>query len=99
MANFYDILAEATTDLKEQVRQIILRLNSIADPQKFVYAAAKSIFTGPTFNDTTFTASTTLTAEDIEITTVGKGVIMKSPNGNRWRLTPSNAGASVWTAL
>ena len=36
---------------------------------------------------------------DVELTTVGKGLIVKSPNGTRWRLTPDNAGASVWTAV
>jgi hypothetical protein len=38
-------------------------------------------------------------ADDVELTTVGKGIIVKSPDGARWRLTPSNAGVSVWTAL
>jgi len=36
---------------------------------------------------------------DVELSTVGKGIIVKSPNGTRWRLTPDNAGASVWTAV
>ena len=35
----------------------------------------------------------------IETTTTGEGFIAKSPNGNRWRLTPDNSGNSVWTAL
>jgi hypothetical protein len=38
-------------------------------------------------------------ATDIETTTTGNGLIMKSPNGNRWRLTPSNTGLAVFTAL
>lgn len=36
---------------------------------------------------------------DIECTAVSKGLIVKSPDGNRWRLTPDNSGNSVWTAL
>lgn len=41
----------------------------------------------------------TATVTDVEASTVGKGLIVKSPNGNRWRLTPDNSGNSVWTAL
>lgn len=36
---------------------------------------------------------------DVEILTLGRGVIMKSPNGTRYRLTPSNDGISVWTPV
>jgi len=39
------------------------------------------------------------TANDIEITTVGKGIILKSPNGVRWRITIDNSGTLVRTAL
>jgi hypothetical protein len=35
---------------------------------------------------------------DVEVVTVGKGVIIASPNGSRWRLTVSNAGALVIAA-
>jgi hypothetical protein len=38
-------------------------------------------------------------ATDIEASTTGTGLIMKSPNGSRWRLTPSNTGLPVFTAL
>jgi hypothetical protein len=44
-------------------------------------------------------AGVLMTADDIEISTIGKGVIVKSPNGTRWRLTVDDAGASVWTSL
>lgn len=38
------------------------------------------------------------TGANIEI--VGnQALILRSPNGTRWQLTVSNAGASVWTAL
>jgi len=37
--------------------------------------------------------------DDVEITSIGKGVIMKSPNGTRWRLTVSDAGALVTTQV
>lgn len=36
---------------------------------------------------------------DVEVTDLSKGVVIKSPNGNRWRLTVSNAGAVSATAL
>lgn len=36
---------------------------------------------------------------DVEFTTIGVGIIAKSPNGTRWRLTPSDAGTSIWTSL
>jgi hypothetical protein len=32
------------------------------------------------------------TAGDVEVTTLNKGVIVKSPNGTRWRITVDNAG-------
>jgi hypothetical protein len=38
-------------------------------------------------------------AGDVEVTDLTKGVVIKSPNGNRWRLTVSNAGAVSATAL
>lgn len=37
--------------------------------------------------------------KDVEIMTIGCGVILKSPNGNRWRITVDNSGAFVSTAL
>jgi hypothetical protein len=36
---------------------------------------------------------------DVEITGTSYGVIQQSPNGSRWRHTPSNEGLSVWTPL
>lgn len=36
---------------------------------------------------------------DVEVETLGAGVIVKSPNGNRWRLTVSNAGVVGATAV
>lgn len=36
---------------------------------------------------------------DVYIDQVGSGVIMKSPNGQCWRMTVSNAGAPVFTAI
>lgn len=38
-------------------------------------------------------------AGGIRINGVGRGLEVQSPDGNYWRLTPSNAGASVWTAI
>lgn len=39
-----------------------------------------------------------LSTGDIELETIGKGVIIKSPDGTRWRVTVSNAGAMVVAA-
>ena len=36
---------------------------------------------------------------DVFLSDIGKGVIMKSPNGNCWRMTVSDAGAAVFTAM
>lgn len=36
---------------------------------------------------------------DVYISDIARGVIMKSPNGNCWRLTVSNAGAPVLTNI
>ena len=38
-------------------------------------------------------------AADIEVTDSTKGVILTSPDSNRWRVTVSNAGALVVTLL
>jgi hypothetical protein len=36
---------------------------------------------------------------DIEITEIGRGVILRSPNGTRWRVTVDNSGTLVRTSL
>ncbi|MCF8245990.1 MAG: hypothetical protein K9J37_15035 [Saprospiraceae bacterium] len=36
---------------------------------------------------------------DVNILDIGSGVIMKSPNGNCWRMTVSNAGQPVFTSI
>ncbi len=41
----------------------------------------------------------TVTGGDVYVTDVTKGIILKSPNGNCWRLTVSNTGAPVFTAI
>lgn len=40
-----------------------------------------------------------LTNADIEITDSTKGLILKSPNGTRWRMTINNSGVPVFTSL
>lgn len=47
-----------------------------------------------TISDTVVTAT-----GDMEVTTVGKSFVLKSPNGNRWRIVIDNAGAITGTAL
>jgi len=39
------------------------------------------------------------TATDVEITDTTKGVILKSPNGTRWRITIDNTGALTSTSI
>jgi hypothetical protein len=36
---------------------------------------------------------------EIEAVEPGKGLIVRSPDGQRWRLTPDDSGASVWTPI
>ncbi len=40
-----------------------------------------------------------VTTNDVYISNVGSGVIMKSPNGGCWRMTVSNTGTPVFTAV
>jgi hypothetical protein len=40
-----------------------------------------------------------VTANDIEISDSTKGLILKSPNGSRWRINVGNDGALTTTAL
>lgn len=44
-------------------------------------------------------AQPSITAGDIEISAIGKGVILKSPDGTRYRMTVANGGTAVFTAL
>jgi hypothetical protein len=41
----------------------------------------------------------TVTSADIEVTDSGKGIILKSANGTRWRITVDNQGIPTITAL
>lgn len=41
----------------------------------------------------------TVSQGDIYITDIGDGIIIPSPDGTCWRLTPDNTGASVWTSI
>ena len=41
----------------------------------------------------------TVTGGDVYITDISSGVIIPSPDGTCWRLTPDNAGATVWTSI
>ena len=40
-----------------------------------------------------------LVQDDIEITDFTKGIILRSPDGSRWRITVNNAGLLVQTEL
>jgi fibronectin-binding autotransporter adhesin len=46
-----------------------------------------------------YAAKKIVTSSDVEVADIGEGIIIKSPNGTRWRITVSNAGAFVATAL
>lgn len=42
---------------------------------------------------------TSTASGDFRISGTASGLIMQSPNGTYWRLSPSNSGASVWTTV
>ena len=44
-------------------------------------------------------AKLTVDEGDIEVDDSGKGLILKSPNGTRWRQTISNTGVPVYTQV
>lgn len=46
----------------------------------------------------TFTENQTF-QKDIEVTDTTKGLILKAPNGSRWRLTIENDGSLTTTSL
>lgn len=46
-----------------------------------------------------FNCAKLIDSQDIEITDSAKGIILSSPDGQRWRLTVSNAGALVITNI
>jgi len=41
----------------------------------------------------------TVTAADIEVTDSAKGIVLRSANGSRWRITVDDAGVPTITAL
>ena len=45
------------------------------------------------------TAKLEVSNGDIKVSDVGNGVIVASPDGSLWRLTPDNSGNSVWTLI
>lgn len=42
-----------------------------------------------------YAAKKIVTSGDLEVSDIGEGVVIKSPNGTRWRITVSDAGAVV----
>jgi len=61
--------------------------------------------TGSTFvlstkgNDVSVPAGNLTVNQDVNISTIGKGVVIKSPDGSNWRITVSDAGALITTKL
>lgn len=53
----------------------------------------------PDFGSQNVTTTGTVTAADMEVTTAGDGVILKSPDGTRYRLTVANDGTLTTTAV
>ena len=43
--------------------------------------------------------ATTVSSADIEVTNATKGLVLKSANGTRWRITVDDAGIPTITAL
>lgn len=54
---------------------------------------------GIDFNSYTFTSAAIRVPSDVEVTDSTKGLILKSPNGTRWRVTINNAGALSTASL
>jgi hypothetical protein len=54
---------------------------------------------GYTYNQVPPASKLSVKGGDINVVDVGKGVIMKSPNGSCWRLTVSNSGQPVFTSV
>ena len=48
---------------------------------------------------TTALAQVAIGARDLEVQDATKGLVLKSPDGSRWRATISNLGAVTWTKL
>ena len=48
---------------------------------------------------TTALAQVAIGARDLEVQDATKGLVLKSPDGSRWRVTISNLGAATWTKL
>lgn len=55
--------------------------------------AAKAPLASPSFT------GTVVVSDDVESTTIGRGAIVQSPNGTRWRITVDDDGALVTAAL
>ena len=48
---------------------------------------------------TTATGQVAIGARDLEVQDAAKGVVLRSPDGNRWRATINNTGVTTWTKL
>ena len=48
---------------------------------------------------TTSLAQVAVGPRDVEVQDATKGLILRSPDGSRWRATISNAGVPTWTKL
>ena len=48
---------------------------------------------------TTATGQVAVGARDVEVQDATKGLVLRSPDGSRWRATISNAGVIAWTKL
>jgi hypothetical protein len=78
-----------------------LIFNKVATPNVYALISPNSL-TGArtiTLPDASGTVALAAQATDYEVTDATKGVIMKSPNGSRWRVTINDAGQLLRTAL
>ncbi len=57
------------------------------------------VINGPLSSTGLFTATGSTLSGDMEVTNTLKGVILKSPDGARWRITVDNSGNLITTSI
>jgi len=48
---------------------------------------------------TTAAGQVAVGARDVEVQDATKGLVLRSPDGSRWRATINNAGVTAWTKI
>lgn len=87
------VLGSAST---QKQRATITGINGIAIGYDTIVNASNAVALGA---DVTASIADTVSVKELETQTVGGGIIMYSPNGTGYKLTVSDAGAPVFTAI